>query len=191
MYRLAGEWGLVPEGLLNPCRSLVKYPGRRRERFLTEAEFMRLGRVLDEVEAKGGASAPAVAAIRLLMLTGCRKSEILTLRWEDVALGEAELRLHDTKTGARAVSLSPAAVKLLAGLPRLPGYPWVIPGKRPGGRLSSLDYVWRIIREQAGLEDVRIHDLRHSCATHGDFHVLKSLVSICYHLFFSPTPQPA
>ena len=165
MYKLAGEWGLVPEGLLNPCRSLVKYPGRRRERFLTEAEFDRLGCVLDEVEAKGGASAPAVAAIRLLILTGCRKSEILTLRWEDVAPDENELRLPDTKTGARAVSLSPAAVKLLAGLPRLPGNPWVIPGRKPGGRLSSLDYVWRIIREKAGLEDVRIHDLRHSYAS--------------------------
>ena len=164
MYRLAGEWGLVPEGM-NPCRSIAKYPERRRERFLTEAEFMRLGSVLDEVEAKGGASAPAVAAIRLLILTGCRKSEILTLRWEDVAPDENELRLPDTKTGARAVSLSPAAVKLLAGLPRLPGNPWVIPGRKPGGRLSSLDYVWQIIREQAGLEDVRIHDLRHSYAS--------------------------
>ena len=113
MYKLAEGWGLVPEGV-NPCRSLVKYPGRRRERFLTEAEFMRLGSVLDNVEAKGVASAPAVAAIRLLILTGCRKSEILTLRWEDVAPDENELRLSDTKTGARAVSLSPAAVKLLA-----------------------------------------------------------------------------
>ena len=165
MYKLAGEWGLVPEGLLNPCRSLVKYPARRRERFLTEAEFDRLGCVLDEVRAKGGASAPAVAAIRLLMLTGCRKSEILTLRWEDVALGEAELRLHDTKTGARAVSLPPPAVKLLAGLPRFPGNPWVIPGRKPGGRLSSLDYVWLAVRSRAGLDDVRLHDLRHSYAS--------------------------
>ena len=82
-----------------------------------------------------------------------------------MAPDENELRLPDTKTGARAVSLSPAAVKLLAGLPRLPGNPWVIPGRKPGGRLSSLDYVWRIIREQAGLEDVRIHDLRHSYAS--------------------------
>ena len=164
MYKLAEGWGLVPEGV-NPCRSLVKYPGRRRERFLTEAEFMRLGSVLDNVEAKGVASAPAVAAIRLLILTGCRKSEILTLRWEDVAPDENELRLPDTKTGARAVSLPPAAVKLLAGLPRLPGNPWVIPGRKPGGRLSSLEYVWRIIRAQAGLEDVRIHDLRHSYAS--------------------------
>ncbi len=134
MYRLACDWGMVPEGM-NPCRAIDKYPGRRREQFLTEAEFDRLGCALDESETRGGASAPAVAAFRLLMLTGCRKSEILTLRWEDVALDEAELRLADSKTGARLVSLSPPAVKLLAGLPRLPGNPWVIPGKKPGMHL--------------------------------------------------------
>ena len=129
-----------------------------------EAEFDRLGCALDEAEAKGGASAPAVAAIRLLMLTGCRKSEILKLRWEDVALGEAELRLPDTKTGARVVSLSPPAVKLLAGLPRLPGNPWVIPGRKPGTHLRKLDDAWRAVRSRAGLDDVRLHDLRHSYA---------------------------
>ena len=128
MYRLAEGWGLAPEGC-NPCRSVVKYPERKRERFLTDVEFTRLGQVLDEVETRGGA--PAVAAIRLLMLTGCRKNEILTLRWEDVALDENELRLPDAKTGARVVPLSPAAVKLLAGLPWAPGNPWVIPGRKP------------------------------------------------------------
>ena len=85
MYRLADDWGLVPEGC-NPCGSVVKYPPRKRQRFLTDEEFTRLGQGLDEVESQGGVSAPAVAAIRLLMLTGCRKSEILTLRWEHVAL---------------------------------------------------------------------------------------------------------
>ncbi len=100
MYRLAEGWGLVPEGC-NPCRSVVKYPARKRERFLTDGEFTRLGQVLDEVEARSGASASAVTALRLLMLTGCRKKEILTLRWEDVALDQNELRLPDAKTGAR------------------------------------------------------------------------------------------
>ena len=164
MYRLAEEWGMVPEGT-NPCRAIAKYPERRRERFLTEAEFDRLGNVLDEVEEKGGASAAAVAAIRLLMLTGCRKSEILTLRWEDVRLDEAELRLADSKTGARVVSLSPPAVKLLAGLPRLPGDPWVIPGRKPGTHLRKIDDAWKAIRSRAGLHDVRLHDLRHSFAS--------------------------
>ena len=98
MYRLAGEWGLAPEGM-NPCRAIAEYPVGRRERFLTEAELERLGRALDRVETEGRATASAVAAIRLLMLTGCRKSEILGLRWEEVALDEAELRLCRLQDG--------------------------------------------------------------------------------------------
>ena len=164
MYRLAEGWGLVPEGC-NPCRSVVKYPARKRERFLTDGEFTRLGQVLDEVEARSGASASAVTALRLLMLTGCRKNEILTLRWKDVALDENELRLPDAKTGARVVPLSPSAVKLLSGLPRMEGNPWVIPGRKPGTHMSALDDAWQVIRARAGLEDVRIHDLRHSFAS--------------------------
>ena len=165
MYKLACEWGIVPEGLSNPCRSIMKYPEHKRERFLTDEEFIRLGEALDEVEAGGGASAPAVAAIRLLTLTGCRRNEILSLRWEDVALDENELKLPDTKTGARAVPLPPPAVELLAGLPREPGNPWVIPGRKPGTRLQNLDDAWRAVRARAGLEGVRIHDLRHSYAS--------------------------
>ena len=164
MYRLAEDWGLAPEGC-NPCRLIVKYPERKRERFLTDEEFTRLGAVLEEIENQGGAPAPALAAIRLLMLTGCRKSEILTLRWEDVALDEGELRLPDSKTGARVVSLPPQAVALLAALPKVEGNPWVIPGRKPGARLSSLDHVWRLVRARTGLDDVRLHDLRHSYAS--------------------------
>ena len=164
MYRLAESWGLVPEGC-NPCRLAVRFPERKRERFLTDGEFTRLGQVLDEVEARGGASGSAVTALRLLMLTGCRKSEILTLRWEDVALDENELRLPDAKTGSRVVPLSPSAMKLLAGLQRIEGNPWVIPGRKPGAHLSDLNDAWQVIRARAGLEDVRIHDLRHSYAS--------------------------
>ena len=106
-----------------------------------------------------------MAAIRLLALTGCRRSEILSLRWEDVAPGEAELRLPDAKTGARVVPLPPRAVELLAGLPREPGNPWVIPGRKPGTHLRQIDDAWRVVRARAGLEGVRIHDLRHSYAS--------------------------
>ena len=165
MYKLAESWELVPDGLSNPCRDVSEYPGRRRERFLTEAELDRLGGALDEVETEGRTSASAVAAIRLLILTGCRKSEILTLRWEEVALKAAELRLADSKTGARVVSLSEPAVKLLAGLPRLPGNPWVLPGRKPGTHLRKLDDAWQAVRSRAGLEGVRLHDLRHSFAS--------------------------
>ena len=165
MYKLAESWELAPDGLSNPCRAIAEYPGRRRERFLTEAEFTRLGEALDQVETERGVSASAVAAIRLLLLTGCRKSEILTLRWEEVALEAAELRLSDSKTGARVVSLSGPAVKLLTGLPRLPGVPWVIPGRKPGTHLRKLDDAWQSVRSRAGLDDVRLHDLRHSFAS--------------------------
>ena len=79
VYTLADEWGMVAEGT-NPCRSVLKYPARRRERFLTDAEFERLSRVLDQSETLRGASLGAIAAIRLLMLTGCRRNEILSLR---------------------------------------------------------------------------------------------------------------
>ena len=164
MYRLAEDWGLVPEGC-NPCRSVVKYPQRKRERFLTDEEFTRLGQVLDEMQTQGGASPAAVAAIRLLMLTGCRKSEVLTLRWEHVALDAGELRLPDSKTGARVISLPPMAAKLLAGLPRDPDCPWVIPGRHPGTHLRELADAWKVVRTRACLNDVRIHDLRHSFAS--------------------------
>ena len=164
MYALAEGWGAVPEGT-NPCRAAVMYPARRRERFLTDREFERLGRVLDEAELQGGASPPAIAAIRLLMLTGCRKNEILTLRWDHVDLRAAALRLADTKTGPRTVSLSPAAASLLAGLPRKAANPWVFPGRKKGRHMRSIDDAWKTVRARAGLDDVRLHDLRHSYAS--------------------------
>ena len=104
-------------------------------------------------------------AIRLLMLTGCRRNEILTLRWEDVHLEAQELRLADSKTGPRTISLSVEAAEVLAAIPKVPGNPWVIPGTRPGQRLSSIFEPWSRVRARAGLDDVRIHDLRHSYAS--------------------------
>ena len=165
MYRLAVGWGMVPEGASNPCKALVKYPERKRERFLTDSEFTRLGEALEEAEARRGVSASAVAAIRLLALTGCRRSEVLGLRREDVALDAGELRLPDSKTGARDVPLPPQAVDLLRSLLGAHGGPWVIPGVKPGTRLRNIDGAWRLIRDRAGLEGVRIHDLRHSYAS--------------------------
>ena len=103
-------------------------PKRRCERFLTDAEFTRLGQVLDKVSGKGSrVSAGAVATIRLLMLTGCRRNETLTLRWEHVDLDAAEIHLADGKTGARTVHLSPSAARVLDVLPRRHANPWGIP----------------------------------------------------------------
>ena len=133
---------------------------------MTDAEFTRLRQVLDEVSSKGSrVSTGAVATIRLLMLTGCRRNEILTLRWEHVDLDAAEIHLADGKTGARTVHLSPSAVRVLKALPRKPGNPWVIPGAKPGRHMTDIDAAWETIRARAGLHDVRIHDIRHSFAS--------------------------
>ena len=189
MFSLAEAWGLLPPGR-NPCRRLRRYRTRPRERFLTPEEFRRLGRALGDLEAGGRMWPPAIAAFRLLALTGCRRSEILNLRWDDVDRKAGELRLRDAKAGPRMVPLTVPVLRVLNGIPRQPDNPWVIPAKYGDGRLLSLHYYWQTVRSRAGLDDVRIHDLWHSSATYGDFQVLKSLVSICYHLYFSPTPQP-
>ena len=164
MLNLAEAWGLLPAGG-NPCRFVPRYRTRRPERFLTGDELRRLGRTLDALEVEGRIPVHAAAALRLLMLTGCRRGEILTLRWEDVDLDAGELRLADSKTGPRTVALSPGAARVLAALPRVPGTPWVVAGHRPGTRLTHITHYWYRTRERAGLGDVRLHDLRHSFAS--------------------------
>ncbi len=247
MYSLAEGWGLAPAGG-NPCRFVLRYKEGKRERFLTADEYRRVGRELRVLGGEGLLHARAAAALRLLMLTGCRlgevltlrwddvdrragelrlrdaktgarmvplsptaaavlaeidpvpgspwvfagkrpenhlsqittfwhrareraevtgcrSSEIMTLRWEDVFLATNEIRLVDSKTGPRVVPLSPAAVRILAELPRQAGNPWVVAGREPGTRLSHIAYYWYRVRERAGLDDLRIHDLRHSFAS--------------------------
>jgi integrase len=161
MLNLAEEWGLRPDGS-NPCRHLKKYREHKRERYLTTEELQRLGAVLDQT----GWEQPFVtAAIGLLILTGARLTEILTLRWECVDLANAVLRLPDSKTGAKLIYLNDAAIKLLSEMPKMAGNPFVIVGGRPGGHLVNLQKPWRRIRAAAKLDNVRIHDLRHSFAS--------------------------
>ena len=165
MFNLAEAWELRPPGH-NPCRHVRRYAVRHRhERFLTAEELHRLGQVLDAAPHERLASAHAAAAIRLLVLTGCRRNEILALRWEDVDFEAGELRLRDTKTGARLAPLAPLAARVLEGLPRVPGNPWVFPGRKRGTHQSNINDSWDRIRKRAGLDGVRLHDLRHSFAS--------------------------
>ena len=120
--------------------------------------------MLVKIETGGGIAVHAAAAIRLSALTGCRRNEILTLRWEDVRLEAGELRLRDSKTGPRIVPLSPAAAEILAGILRILENPWVVPGRGTGAPLSGIFLQWRRARTLAGLDSVRLHDLRHSLA---------------------------
>ena len=164
MFNMAEVWGLRPDGS-NPCLHVKRFREEKRERFLSAEEFRRLGAVLDEILEDGSETRSAVVAVRLLMLTGCRLSEIQKLQWAHVDLDAGELNLPDTKTGGRAVPLAPSAVRLLESLPRNDDNPWVIAGRKPGGHLTDLQHPWRRIRERAKLPDVRIHDLRHSFAS--------------------------
>ena len=164
MCLLAEGWNMVPAGR-NPCRSVRRYKEESRERFLSPDEWRRLGRALREAEAAGSVWPQAIAALRLLMLTGCRRQEIVTLRWDDVDRTVRELRLRHAKTGPRMVPLTPPVARVLNGIPRVEGNPWVIPGRKPGTHLADLHDHWERIRDRAGLQDVRIHDLRHSYAS--------------------------
>ena len=165
MFNLADAWGLRPSGN-NPCRFVRRYKvNPQRERFLTPEELSRLGRALDAAPAERLASTRSAAAIRLLVLTGCRRNEILGLRWEDLDFEAGEMRLPETKTGARVMPLPPPAAKVLDGLSRVPGSPWVFPGRREDARLRNLNDSWDRVRKRAGLDGVRLHDLRHTYAS--------------------------
>ena len=99
------------------------------------------------------------------MLTGCRRGEIVTLQWDDVDRSAGHLRLRDSKTGARFVPLTDAAMEVLDGIEAVPGNPWVFPGKKPGTHVSELTGFWLRLRKRMDLNDVRLHDLRHSYAS--------------------------
>jgi integrase len=165
MFTLAERWGLRQEGS-NPCRNIEKFKERRRERFLSELEIARLGEALGGAERSGSPPA-AIAAIRLLILTGARKTEVLTLEWRWIIFERSLIELPDSKTGAKVIYLNAPAISLLAGLPRIANNPFVLPGYRTGAHLVNVERIWRRVRQAAGLDDVRIHDLRHSYAAVG------------------------
>ena len=165
MFNLADAWGWYPSGK-NPCRFVPRYKvERHHERFLTPEELYRLGRALDAVPSKRLASTHTAAAIRLLVLTGRRRNEILGLRWEDLDFDAGEIRLADSKTGARVVP--PPAAKVLGGggLSPVAGNRWVFPGRKEGDRQHNINDSWDRVRKRAGLAGVRLHDLRHSFAS--------------------------
>lgn len=164
MMNLAEKWGVRSDGS-NPCRHVEKFKEAKRERFLSADELARLSEVLADGERTTTELPSVIAAIRLLILTGCRLSEILTLQWQHVDFEGACLRLPDSKTGAKIVHLNAPALAVLSAVEREENSPWVIRGGKPGYHLVNLEKPWRRIRAKAGVEDVRLHDLRHSFAS--------------------------
>jgi integrase len=155
--------GLRPD---NPARGVKKPPVRKLERFLSEDEIARLAVALDAESNRTGNPYPA-AAIKLLLLTGGRRGEILGLQWQQVDFERQCLRLPDSKTGAKIIYLNAPALEVLAGLPRTESNPHVTPGKYEVAPIGGIDKVWFRVRTAAGLQGVRLHDLRHSFASMG------------------------
>ncbi|MBF0214715.1 MAG: tyrosine-type recombinase/integrase [Magnetococcales bacterium] len=151
----------------NPCLHVQKYKEQKRECLLNDDELARLGQAIAEVEAGGATSPYVIAALRLLILTGARLNEILKLRWDEVDFQHGALRLGDSKTGAKSIDMNPPALELLAGIPRQEGNPFVICGKIEGHSMVNINKAWRVIKAKAGLDALRIHDLRHAFASVG------------------------
>jgi integrase len=186
VFTYAGKAGLVPEGF-NPARGIDKFKEEGRERYLSTDELARLGTALRTAETAGLAwpeenapsskherkpenrktklTAHVVGAFHLLLFTGCRLREILNLRWSEIDFERGLLLLPDSKTGRKAVVLNAPALQVLATLPRIGDF--VILGDDPKKPRADLKKPWDLIRHNAGLEDVRVHDLRHTHASIG------------------------
>ena len=163
IFNFAVEYGFITQ---SPVRGVKRYRDNRRDRFLSPAELGRLGDVLSELEKDGG-DPRHIAILRLLALTGARKNEIARLRWSELDLERGLLRLRDSKTGPKIIRLGIAALELVAAL-KPNGSIYLFPDRRrPDQPIANLDWAWVCIRKKAGLDDVRIHDLRHSFASAG------------------------
>ncbi len=167
MLNCAERWEMIPRGS-NPASVITPYPERKRERYLSAEELERLLETLDAAEADGTIDIYEAAAIRLLIFTGCRLSEITTLEWASVDFEKARIVLERHKTdqhGAKIIPLNQSALDVLKALPRVEDNPYVIVGREPGAHLINLQKPWRRLRKLGQLDDVRLHDLRHSFAS--------------------------
>ncbi len=175
MFEKAGQWDM--HSGRNPAHGIKLFPETKRKRYLSAVERKRLDAVLAEALRPGAANGKRVTprarwshvyAIRLLLLTGMRKGEVLNLEWSWISRERLEIVLPDSKTGQSVRPISPAVISVLDELEeyRIDGIPYVVYGRR-NQRIHdwSLGAAWLRLREAADIQDVRIHDLRHSAAS--------------------------
>jgi integrase len=197
MMSLATRWGIRSGDVANPAKAVEKFPEQRHERYLTVGELQALGRALTAAEKQATLPWQGIAAIRLLLLSGCRCGEILALRWELIDWERGFIMLADSKTGRKPVYLSAPLRTVLESLPSRATHGYVLPGRSgPSKPFVGLAYVWGRLGHAAGLrpeparqarskpraeapvaalaqeagrmiEPVRIHDLRHTFASKG------------------------
>jgi integrase len=160
IYNLAIKWK-VPGGIENPAAGLSAGPDVQRNRFLTEQEAENLVRSIHVDENQ-----TAARSIMLLLLTGARRNEITFAKWDYVDWKNKTLLVPKSKSGrARVIALNQSAIALLTATPRIEGNPYIFPSEVTGRPSASLFFPWDRIRQRAGLDDVRLHDLRHSFAS--------------------------
>lgn len=162
LFNLARIWGYVPDNLANPARDIDRFQEVRRDRWLASDELPALAKAINEEPNQS-----ARVALWLYLLTGARKTELLTARWDDVDWTRGELRLPDTKAKrVHYIPLSAPALALLRDVPRVEGCPYILPGRppaepgQPHGHLVNITKPWYRVRAAAGVENVRLHDLR-------------------------------
>jgi len=164
VFNKAILWGYRAEGL-NPCYGVPKYKDNKKERFLNNSELSQLTKTLNMQEQFGIDSAYVLGAIQMLTYTGCRKREILTLKWADVQLDQNCIHFKKSKTGEKIIPLNNLSKAVLENIERQPGNPYVFCGKKPGRHLTDVKKRWFKIRKMLAIEDVRMHDLRHTFAS--------------------------
>ena len=163
-FKKAEDWEYAPPRS-NPCTGVNKYKENQKQRFLSDAELKRLEESLIRQQTEQPGSYCTVNAIFMMLYTGCRISEVLNLKWENVHLKDRYIHLPDTKTGEGARPLNQKAIDLLSSMTPKDGNPYVFYGKVHGQPVVTIGTAWKTLLKRAGIKDFRVHDLRHSFAS--------------------------
>jgi integrase len=147
----------------NPVRGVRRFPDNKRRRFLSPDELVALGKAMRYTESDGE-NQIALAAIKTLLLTGCRRNEVLALPWAWIDARARCILFEDTKSGPQRRPIAAAALQFIAAQPRVGGSPWVFSAKRGDGHLVGLPRILGRMCARAGLKNVTVHTLRHTFA---------------------------
>ncbi|MBF0268688.1 MAG: tyrosine-type recombinase/integrase [Alphaproteobacteria bacterium] len=165
MFNLAEAWEIRALDT-NPCRHIKKNKEQKRERFLSADELSNLGAYLTEAKSNAILHPTMIAGIRLLLMTGCRLSEVCGFRWDGLNAEAGTLRLADSKTGAKTIYLSHPALDVIKGLKKESD--WMLPSRHDSElpmKGDALYQCWKVVRAALGFKEVRLHDLRHTFAS--------------------------
>jgi integrase len=164
IFTFAFDRGIIAS---NPVRGVKRFKDKKVERFLSEIELGRLGAAISKLEQENRLTPFAAAAIRLLIFTGARRGEILGLKWEWVDFERSMIFLPDSKSGKKPIYLAAPALEILSKLPQFENSAYVVNSEVGGRPLADLKRPWAAVLQEAKIENLRLHDLRHTFASVG------------------------